>query len=192
MDFDRIKNVSNTEFVMVRAGYGKYLTQEDRYFQTYYNSAKAYGLPVGAYWYSYATSPEEARIEANVCAQVLGDRKFEYPIAFDIEEPRALSLGVDAVSAIVDAFCSEMEKKGYFVQIYCSSYYLNNNMNDTVKRLYDVWVANYNVARPSYTGTYGMWQYGIGTCPGVNGDCDMDYGYRDYASIITSRHLNHY
>lgn len=192
VDFNAIKNESDTQFIIVRAGFGKYLKQEDKYFKTYYNGAKSVGIPVGAYWYSYATTPEDARIEANVCAQVLGDRKFEYPIAFDIEEPRALDQGMEKVSAIIEAFCSEMEKKGYFAQIYCSSFYLKNTISESTRNRYDVWVANYNVSKPSYTGNYGIWQYGYGTCAGVKGDCDMDIGYRDYPTLIQQRHCNGY
>lgn len=192
MNFNQVKSGSDTEFVILRAGYGKYLKQEDTYFKTNYNGAKAVGLPVGAYWYSYAKTPEEARIEANVCAQVLGNRQFEYPIAFDIEEPSVFALGKAAVSDIIRAFCTELEKKGYFVQVYCSTYYLTNYVDDAVKQRYDVWLAHYNVSRPTYTGSYGIWQYGIGTCAGINGDTDMNISYRDYPAVIKREHLNGY
>lgn len=192
VDFQKAKNDPKAQFVILRAGFGKYLKQVDTTFYSNYDRAKAAGIPVGAYWYSYAKTPEEARIEANVCAQVLGDRTFEYPIAFDIEEPDVLAMDISKISAIIDAFCSEMEKKGFFSQIYCSSFYLNNKINQDVKSRYDVWVANYNVAVPSFTGNYGMWQYGVSTCEGFTGDVDMDYCYRDYPSAIKRAKLNNY
>jgi GH25 family lysozyme M1 (1,4-beta-N-acetylmuramidase) len=161
-------------------------------FRTYYSAAKAAGVPVGAYWYSYADTPEAARIEANVCAQVLGDRKFEYPIAFDIEEPSVLSKPIEEISAIILAFCTEMEKKGYFVQIYCSSYYLNNRISKYLTTAFDVWVAHYNVEAPAYTGPYGIWQYGLDTRSGVCGDVDVDHCYRDYPALIKEKHTNGY
>ena len=192
VDFQKAKNDPKAQFVILRAGFGKYLKQVDTTFYSNYDRAKAAGIPVGAYWYSYAKTPEEARIEANVCAQVLGDRTFEYPIAFDIEEKDVLAMDISKISAIIDAFCSEMEKKGFFSQIYCSSFYLNNKINQDVKSRYDVWVANYNVAVPSFTGNYGMWQYGVSTCEGFTGDVDMDYCYRDYPSAIKRAKLNNY
>ncbi len=42
------------DFVMIRAGYGKILTQKDTAFDSHYNAAKAAGLYVGAYHYSSA------------------------------------------------------------------------------------------------------------------------------------------
>ena len=192
VDFQKAKNDPKAQFVILRAGFGKYLKQVDTTFYSNYDRAKAAGIPVGAYWYSYAKTPEEARIEANVCAQVLGDRTFEYPIAFDIEERDVLAMDISKISEIIDAFCSEMEKKGFFSQIYCSSFYLNNKINQDVKSRYDVWVANYNVAVPSFTGNYGMWQYGVSTCEGFTGDVDMDYCYRDYPSAIKRAKLNNY
>ncbi|MBQ6041445.1 MAG: hypothetical protein K5705_08505 [Oscillospiraceae bacterium] len=191
VNFEEIKSDPETQFVILRAGFGKYLKQEDTCFQTYYTRAKAAGLPVGAYWYSYATSPEEARIEANVCAQVLGDRQFEYPIAFDIEEPTVLdNQSADEISAIIGAFCEEMEKKGFFSQVYCSAGYLNKKVTTETKNRYDVWVANYNVTVPIYTGPYGMWQYGLRDCKGFTDKVDGDYCYRDYPPIMKQKKLN--
>ena len=191
VNFEEIKSDPETQFVILRAGFGKYLKQEDTCFKTYYTKAKAVGLPVGAYWYSYATSPEEARIEANVCAQVLGDRQFEYPIAFDIEEPSVLNTKTtDEISAIIGAFCEEMEKMGFFSQVYCSASYLNHRVTTETKNRYDVWVANYNVTVPIYTGPYGMWQYGLRDCKGFPDKVDGDYAYRDYPPIMKQKKLN--
>ena len=192
VNFETVKTDPKAQYVILRAGFGKYLKQTDPTFYANYDRATAAGIPVGAYWYSYAKTPEEARIEANVCAQVLGNRKFDYPIAFDIEEKDVLAMDTAAISAIVDAFCSEMEKKGYFSQIYCSSFYLNNKMTQAVKSRYDVWVANYNVPVPSYTGNYGMWQYGTGKVAGFKDPVDVDYCYRDYPAAIKRAKLNGY
>lgn len=192
VNFETVKTDPKAQYVILRAGFGKYLKQTDPTFYANYDRAKAAGIPVGAYWYSYAKTPEEARIEANVCAQVLGNRTFDYPIAFDIEEKDVLALDTATISSIVDAFCSEMEKKGYFSQIYCSSSYLTHKMTQAVKSRYDVWVAHYNVIAPTYTGAYGMWQYGTGKVAGFKDPVDVDYCYRDYPSAIKRAKLNGY
>ena len=192
VDFEQVKTDPKAQFVILRAGFGKYLKQVDTTFYANYDRATKAGIPVGAYWYSYAKTPEEARIEANVCAQVLGDRKFDYPIAFDIEEKDVLAMDIKDISAIIEAFCSEMEKKGFFSQIYCSSFYLNHKINQEVKSRYDVWVANYNVPVPSFTGAYGMWQYGTGTVAGFKDPVDVDYCYRDYPAAMRRAKLNGY
>ena len=189
VDFTKLPE--DISFVMMRAGYGRYVSQTDKQFVNNYNKATAAGVPVGAYWYSYALSPEEARQEARVCMQVLGGRKFQYPIAFDIEEKSQFALGIDRVSAIVDAFCSEMEAGGYYVSIYCSAYYLNNYISKAVRDRYDVWVAHYNTNKPAYNGSYNMWQYTpYGSVSGISGNVDMDYCYCDYPAIMARTKLN--
>lgn len=178
-------------YVMLRAGFGKALKQEDKKFRRNYEGAKAAGLPVGAYWYSYAMTPEEAIVEAHTCAKVIEGCSFEYPVAFDFEEPKQLRLPVEKASAIIDAFCSEMEKLGYYSTLYCSSFYLNHTVSQAVRERYDIWVAHYNVARPTYEGSYGMWQYGIEEGKdGVSGAVDMNYCYRDYPEIMKYAGLN--
>ena len=178
-------------FAMLRAGYGRYAKQVDSKFYRNYQGAKAAGVPVGAYWYSYAMTPYEARLEARACAEVIKGLSFEYPIAFDFEEKSQLALPVDQASAIVDAFCSEMESMGYYVVLYCSSFYLNHTINQDVKDRYDIWCAHYNVPKPTYLGSYGMWQYGIEkNKAGCIGDVDMDNCYKDYPAIMRRTGLN--
>ena len=90
IDFEKVK-ASGVEGVMIRAGYGKYISQKDRAFERNYKEAKQAGLNVGAYWYSYADSTASAAQEAAVCLQVIKGKTFELPIAFAIEyEPQIL------------------------------------------------------------------------------------------------------
>ena len=204
VDFKKVANDPHGQFAILRAGYGKYAKQIDSMFYTYYNNAKAAGVPVGAYWYSYAMSADEARIEANACAQVLGNRKFEYPIAFDIEDPSQQqavlngTLSKEEFSEIVDAFCSEMEKKGYYVVIYTNPCF-RSYMTDSMVKKYDIWVANWRVTKPNIKESYGIWQFGstkmnVGTnsVSGVNCECDLDLAYRDYPAIMQQKHRNGY
>ena len=56
---------------------------------------------------------------------------------------------------------------------------------------YDAWVAHVNAAKPSYSGAYGIWQHSWkGSIPGISGDVDLDYAYRDYPTIIRRAGLN--
>ncbi len=98
--------------------------------------------------------------------------------------------GREKIGAIIEAFCSEMESMGYYAMLYCSSYYLNNRIPWQTISKYTVWVANYNVEYPSYYGDYGIWQYGIGTSAGIEGDVDVNYCYKDYEKIIKGCHRN--
>ena len=193
VDFKQIKDETDVDFIIVRAGMGRFLDQEDTRFRTYYNSAKAQGFKVGAYWYSYAMTPEAARIEANVCLQVLGDRKFEYPIVLDIEEPAVFNtLTPEVIGSIITAFCDEIEKGGCYAMVYCSPFWYNNYVPPAVRTRYDLWIAHWDVPKPAYTGNYGIWQYHVGPFTGFTCDVDQDYSYRDYEEIIKKKHLNGY
>jgi len=60
IDFAKVK-ANGIDFVIIRAGYGKLASQKDKCFEQNYSRAKAAGLHVGAYWYSYAQSADEAK-----------------------------------------------------------------------------------------------------------------------------------
>ena len=60
-----------------------------------------------------------------------------------------------------------------------------------ILKRYDIWVAHYNVKKPTYNGTYGIWQYtSKGNVSGINGNVDLDYIYKAYPDIIRNKGLN--
>ena len=181
IDWTRVK----ADFAIIRAGYGREISQKDKKFDINYAGAKAAGIPCGAYWYSYAQSEEEARTEAAVCLEIIKGKQFEYPVYFDVEENSVLRLGMNAVSNIISAFCDEMEKAGYWVGLYMSASPLKTYVTQQVRDRYAIWVAHYGVSKPSYSGSYGMWQYASdGKVNGIAGNVDMDYCYIDYPKAI--------
>lgn len=70
INFNKVKSAGIT-CVILRAGYGKDPNQEDNKFNEYYRQAKAAGLNVGAYWYSYATSVDAAKAEVRNCMKTI-------------------------------------------------------------------------------------------------------------------------
>lgn len=189
IDFKKVK-ASGIDFVIIRAGYGRETSQKDVKFEQNYKNAKAAGLKVGAYWYSYADSVEDAKKEAAACVSVIKGKQFEYPIYFDLEEKSQFDKGKEFCSNLVKAFCNALEKAGYWAGLYCSTYYLNNYITDEVAKRYAVWVAQYN-DECTYKRPYGMWQYSSeGKVNGISGNVDMDYGYVDYPKLIKAKGLN--
>lgn len=186
-------NEVKTDFAIIRAGYGKSQHQTDRKFEYNYSGCIANNIPCGAYWYSYATSVEEAREEAKAFLTVIKGKKFSYPVFYDVEEERTLSCGKEKVSEIISAFCEEVEKAGYFVGVYMSSSALTSYVTEEVRNRYSIWVAHWGVKNPSYDGTYGMWQFSAtGAVKGINGDVDLDKSYRNFPSVMLKNHLNGY
>ena len=189
IDWTKVK----TDFAILRAGYGKEISQKDAQFEANYEGAKAAGIPVGVYWYSYAMTPEEAQKEAEVCLEVIKDKQFEYPIYFDVEEEKQLKLGKEKVSAIILAFLEKVEAAGYWVGLYMSASPLSDLVTDSIRNRFAVWVANVGVQKPDYSGAYGMWQYSWkGKLDGISGDVDLDYCYTDYPAQIKAKGLNGY
>lgn len=189
IDFDKVK-AAGVDFVIIRAGYGKYINQKDPYFEQNYQRAKAAGLNVGAYWYSYADSVESTIEEAALCMRVLEGKTFEMPIYFDLEEPSQFSRGRAFCDSIVKAFCNGLEKNGYFTGLYISRSPLQTYISSDVAKRYALWIAEYN-SKCNYDGEYGIWQYSsTGKVNGINGNVDMDECYVDYPKIIKEGGFN--
>ena len=180
----------DVDFAILRAGYGKYTKQKDTMFESHYAGAKSRGIPVGAYWYSYAMTEDEARQEADACIAVIKGKQFEYPIYYDVEEKKQFDLGREKVSAIIRAFLERLESAGYWVGLYGSYSSLTTFTDEDIRKRYAVWLAHWGVTKSPYSGAYGIWQYNVGKVAGIDGDCDLDYGYVDYPTQIKSKGLN--
>jgi GH25 family lysozyme M1 (1,4-beta-N-acetylmuramidase) len=191
IDFAKVK-ASGIDYVIIRAGYGKYTKQKDPQFETHYKNATAAGLSVGAYWYSYASSVEDAKLEAQTCISVIKGKKFDYPIYFDLEESTQFAKGKSFCDSIVKAFCGELEAAGYYAGLYISRSPLQQYISTDVAKKYALWIAEY-ATKCNYSGDYGMWQYSSsGKVNGVSGNVDCDYCYVDYPSKIKAAGKNGY
>ena len=187
IDWEKVKASGLVDFAILRAGYGKETSQIDDQFSRNYTACKQLGIPVGAYWYSYATTAAEAEQEANVCLQTIQGKQFEYPVAFDIEEARSLPQA-DALST---TFCTALENAGYYTAIYTFKSALESNFSAAVKNRYDIFLSHIGVQQTDYAGSYGLWQYSwTGCIPGISGDVDLDYAYKDYPTMIQKAGLN--
>lgn len=189
IDWKRVK-ASGVDFAILRVGYGSSPSQKDGTFEDNYKNAKAVGMPVGAYHYSYAKDVAGAQREAQTFLEWVKGKQFEYPVVFDIEENVVYNMGKNTVSEIIKAFCSIVESAGYYVCVYTNKNWLDNVVSDEVKGKYDTWLAQWTSA-PSYSGPFGMWQYSSsGTVDGISGRVDMNIAYKNYPEIIKRKKLN--
>lgn len=189
IDWQKVKN-AGIQFAILRAGYGREMSQKDARFEENYRNAKAAGIPVGAYWYSYAMSEDEARLEADVFLSVIKGKQFEMPIYFDLEEKKQFDLGKEKVSAIMRAFLERVESAGYFVGLYGSASSLTTHTADDIKSRYTIWLAHW-AEQTNYSGAYGIWQYSDkGNVNGISGNVDLDFCYNNFPAIIRNKGLN--
>lgn len=190
IDWNKAK-ADGIEFAIMRAGYGKYVSQKDKYFDQNMKNAKAAGLPCGVYWFSYALTPEDAIKEADACYEVIKNYKLEYPVSFDMETESQMKLPKETVAQIIEAFCGRMESYGYYTTLYTYASFLNYKVEGRIFDKYDIWVAHYNTSKPAFNRNYGLWQYSCtGSVWGITGNVDRDYVYLDYERIIKNAHLN--
>lgn len=184
IDWRRVKE-SGIEFVMIRAGYGRELSQKDSLFESHYAGAKKAGLKVGAYWYSYAKDVDGARREAEACLQVIKGKYFDYPVAYDLEDPSQRDLSRETRSDIAVAFLDRIEQAGYFAMLYANLDWLRNKLDYNKIKRFSIWLAQWRDGGPTYEHDLGMWQYtSSGEVPGISGRVDRDIAYKDFAKII--------
>lgn len=192
INWDQLATDSNVDFVIIRAGYGRYYpSQIDAQFETNYQQAKEHNIPVGAYWYSYATTADEVRQEMAAFCKTIQGKSFEFPLYFDQEyEKSIVALSNETRTEIVTTALKYLEEQGYYAALYCSADWINNKLNYTSLAAYDLWIAQYASSCTSKL-PYGMWQYSSkGSVKGISGNVDMDRCYKDYPTIIKEAGLN--
>lgn len=189
IDWEKVK-AAGVYGVIIRAGYGRYISQKDKFFEQNYAGAVAAGLHVGSYWYSYADSPADAKLEAQVFLEAIKDKKFDLPVYFDIEEPKHSKMSKTICTAMCDAFCSTMEKTGYFCGVYSYDSFFTSNLYPTITQKYSQWVARLG-SKP--TNKHNMWQYTwTDTIDGISGKVDSNRCYMDFPKVIKCAKLNGY
>lgn len=180
----------HTDFVIIRAGYGKAISQKDPYFEQNYRGAKAANIPVGTYWFSYALSPSEAEVEAKVFLEVIKGKQFEYPVFLDVEYQKALDKGKKTISAIIKAFCTVLENAGYWCGVYISRGPAQTLLDEECRTKYSLWLAEW-ASKLNYSGPVSMWQYSeTGKVAGVTGNVDLDECYVDFPIAIKTAGKN--
>lgn len=187
-----VKNAGITH-AMLRAGYGNSVNQIDPQFKRNAANCELHGINWGVYWYSYATSPAQARQEARCCLQVISGLKPTMPVAYDIEyEPGILALSNSTRTEMVKAFLDEVESAGYYGILYASTDFIRNKLNWKELSQYDVWAAQYGSACACPL-PYGIWQYSSSNplgIPGYGNSLDCNRVYKDYPEIIKNAGLN--
>ena len=194
INFDEVKK-ENLYGIILRCGYTGYGSskskQKDEKFEEYYKECERLKIPVGVYWYSCASSVNEAKEEANLTLEYIKDKKIELPVFFDTEdEHHQRELSKSVLSNIVKTFCEEIENAGYYCGIYASTSWFNSELDMNYLNVYDVWVADYR-GYNGYNGNCGMWQYSSkGKINGINKNVDLNHCYKDYINIIKNNNLN--
>lgn len=178
INFNKVRNTGVT-CVILRAGYGKDPDQEDNKFREYYRQAKAAGLNVGAYWYSYATSVDAAKAEVKNCMKTIGGKEFDLPVFLDVEEYRQAVLPRRTLTDIISTFCDGMNSNGFNSGLYSAkSMLVDSAYPDELSNKYLIWLAMPTTSYSDLPSYVDLWQYSwTGSVDGIRGDVDLNYIY---------------
>ena len=178
IDYEAVKE-AGCEFVIIRIGWsdeGKVTL--DNWFDNNFKKARAAGLKVGIYLYSYDNNDENVRASAAWIADKLGGEKLDFPVAFDWEDFgcfQSYNMSFADLNRLYDVFADELSKSGYDCMLYGSKLRLEKVWDDTDIR--PVWLAHYT-DETDYAGPYMLWQASsTGNIDGIEGDVDMDILY---------------
>lgn len=189
---------SGIDFAMVRVGYRADASREicaDTNAKYNMQEASKNGIKVGAYFFSTATTVEEAEEEADWVADYISQYQITYPVAYDCEgfdQPDSAQYNLTNAQRtdIAIAFLQEIYNRGYTPMFYASMGELSGNAKWDTTRIegtYRIWVSQYpavpypQTAQSSYGGTHAMWQYtNRGTVAGIGRPVDVNVAYFGY------------
>ena len=165
-------------YAILRAGSqdndGPYI---DPYFEANYAGARAAGLKVGAYIYTYADTEAEQNEEILTILPALEGKTFDYPVFVDVEAESLAGLGKAALTALVKRYMDIIDQKGHLPGWYSYTNFIDKNIDAEALAAYPLWVADYR-EQLGYTGAYMMWQYtSQGRVAGIDGDVDCNWDY---------------
>ena len=189
------KVVKNCDGAIIRAGYRGYgsgkLVIDDK-FKVNIKAASAAGLPIGVYFVTQAVNVQEARQEALYTMELVKGYKLDLPIFIDSEDGNNGAGRADRGklsrfnrTAILKAFCEEVEKGGYIAGIYAGEYWIKSYLDVNLLKKYYLWVAKYSTKKPSVP--YNAWQYtDVGKISGISKNVDIS----DFTPIKTAKKSN--
>ena len=215
LDWEAIK-AEGIEYVILKAG-STVRTENgvtkggiSRTFLDDYNAAKAAGLDVGVYFYTYAKNVEQIKKDAELLLTIIDGMKFEYPIYLDLEDESIKDLGASVLTEMCMEFFSILQEKGYYTGLYVNHNWLYNILQtEKMLDLFEVWYARhyYDLKYDSipldnqcawnvdvFGEHLGMWQYTakgeLASVPEI--PIDFNYSYKDYPKLIKELGFNGY
>ena len=199
IDWEKVK--PNIDGAILRAGWGQ--GHPDKRFAYNASECNRLGIPCGAYWFSYATKPEDAANEAMHLVRAVTPYRMELPLAFDFEYDsvsNATTHGVKITKELASEFLwqfgSKVEEQGYWVLNYTNPDFLSRYYGDTTAARFGLWIASWPTAKKFDLNKppckCDIWQWTCkGSIPGINGDVDIDECYMDFPKLIRDMGLNH-
>lgn len=188
IDWAKVKN-SGVSFAIIRCGYGSNKSNyDDDQFLNNVKGARANGIDIGIYLYSYADDVNDATSEAQHVLRLLDEANLSpsdlaYPVFYDLEDDSVLALSASQKGQLATKFCNAITSAGYEVGIYSNLNWWSNFLTDSAfdNSNWYRWAARYpgsNKATSSGVSGTDIWQFSdCGHVDGISGNVDMNFDY---------------
>lgn len=181
-----LKTVSTNHKLSKRAD-GLYI---DPTFEANYRNAKAAGLDVGVYYYTYATSEAMADAELALVRQAVYGKELTLPVAVDVEENKLKPMSTLDLTNLIAYALEQVEKMGFYAQLYTYTGYSYELDMQRLANRWDVWLADYTGKTPAVGYHYNAHQHtSKGSVPGITGKVDLNVTEINYPRIIRKKGL---
>lgn len=162
----------------------------DPTFEDNYKNAKAAGLDVGVYYYTYATSEAMADAELALVRQAVYGKELTLPLAVDVEENKLKQLSTLDLSNLTAYALEQVERMGFYAQLYTYTGYKYELDMARLSSRWDVWLADYTGKTPKVGFKYNAHQHtSKGSVPGISGNVDLNVTTINYPKIIRKKGL---
>jgi GH25 family lysozyme M1 (1,4-beta-N-acetylmuramidase) len=183
-----LKTVSTNRKFSKRAD-GLYI---DPTFETNYRNARAAGLDVGVYYYTYATNKDMVNAELSLLRQAVCGKELTLPVAVDVEDNKLVSLDKQDLTDLTAYALHEVEQMGFYAQLYTYTSFAKAHLfvGGAALHPYDVWLADYTGKTPKVDFKYNAHQHtSEGRVPGISGNVDLNVTTINYPHIIRKKGL---
>ena len=181
-----LKTVSTNRKLSKRAD-GLYI---DPTFETNYRNAKAAGLDVGVYYYTYATSEAMADAELALVQKAVRGKELTMPVCVDVEENKLKPLSTLDLTNVVAYALEKVEAMGFYAQLYTYTGYSYELDMGRLANRWDVWLADYTGKTPKVSFKYTAHQHtSKGSVPGISRTVDLNVTTLNYPKIIRKKGL---
>lgn len=179
IDYRKVAHKSGAAFAMIRAGYGRDISQKDACFEKHYAGFRSFSIPLGTYQYSYSNSVSRTEEEAKAMISWLKGKEFPLGVFYDMEEGKIFELGTETICEMARTWCRILSEAGYIAGVYASSYWFETVLKPIVGMDIPIWCADWGKEAPDFCN---IWQFGGETnllrpknVPGVPGTCDQNF-----------------
>lgn len=182
VDYAKAVKEGGVRFAVLRAGYGRQLSQKDKMFEAHYAGMSGQGIPLGAYQYSYASDVAGARAEAAAMIEWLKGKAFALPVFYDLEDEAVAKAGKATITEMALVWCAALEAAGYRAGVYANRSWFSDYIDvERVAAKHEIWCAQWSKNQPTLPNL-ALWQFGGETnfirstnVAGFSGAVDQNY-----------------